>query len=298
MNGKVFSQRLLGMFKPVWAASIPGPDKDFYAYLGRPFLQPSPSRNDSGFPIHRQEAQPGGFRPPLSLQGSQPASPGATDPEDSTTPVREGPIAVAIVEDKTSVRENLAKLINGAPGFKCIAACADAAQALKVIPAVEPEIVLMDINLPEGRNGIECTADLRELLPELQIIMLTIEEDSERVFQSMQAGATGYLVKHSSPQEILDALAEVHRGGAPMSSLIARKVVTAFRQQPPASVPDAVLSTRQEQILKLLAQGLRNKEIAQELGISVGVVNNHIRKIYKKLHVRSRAQAVGRYNAK
>lgn len=297
MIKEALSRWLLGIFNPVWAVGGSAPTHNCYEYLGRPLAQPFPARNDCGFSTHRQESQPGHFNPPKPRPGLQSGSPATAESEDVALPPREGVIAVAIVEDKASVRENLAKLIDGAPGFKCVAACVDAADALKLIPVVKPEIVLMDINLPEGRNGIECTAELCELMPELQIIMLTIEEDPNRVFESLKAGATGYLVKHSSPEEILEALTEVHRGGAPMSSLIARKVVAAFRQRPPDSAPDAVLSPRQEEILKLLSQGLRNKEIAETLGIGLGVVNNYIRRIYKKLHARSRAQAVANYRA-
>jgi len=297
MITKVFSRWLPGVFKPAWAGGGRAPAQNFYEYLGRPLAQPFPGRDDSGFPAYRQEAQPGDVNSPQPRPRSQSVSPAAAESEESFAPPREGPIAVAIVEDEASVRENLAKLIDGAPGFKCVAACFDAADALKVIPVAKPEIVLMDINLPDGRNGIDCTAALCELMPDLQIIMLTIEEDPNRVFESLKAGATGYLVKHSSPEEILEALTEVHRGGAPMSSLIARKVVTAFRQRPPESAPDAILSPRQEEILKLLSQGLRNKEIAETLGIGLGVVNNYIRRIYKKLHARSRAQAVASYRA-
>src|SRR5258708_6072296 len=138
-------------------------------------------------------------------------------------------IRVAIVEDDRAVRENLSLLINAAPGFSCVASCSSAEEAWQRLPALGADVVLMDIHLP-GRSGIACVSRLRTLAPQTHVIMLTIEEDSEQVFESLKAGATGYLVKHVAPQEILDAVAEVHRGGAPMSSHIARKVVTAFRQ--------------------------------------------------------------------
>src|SRR5438132_7814401 len=173
-------------------------------------------------------------------------------------------IRVAIVEDDRVVRENLSVLINAAPGFSCVGSCASAEEACEQLPEVAPEVVLMDIHLP-GRSGISCVAGLRALLPRTQIIMLTIEEDSERVFESLKAGATGYLVKHVSPQEILQAVAEVHQGGAPMSSHIARKVVTAFRAAPLSENPAMRLSWREEEVLRLLAKGLRSKEIAEEL---------------------------------
>jgi len=203
-------------------------------------------------------------------------------------------IRVAIVEDARAVRENLAVLINATPGFSCVAECASAEEAWQRLPAVAPDVVLMDIHLP-ARNGIACVARLRALLPQTQVIMLTIEEDSERVFESMKAGATGYLVKHATPEEILEAVAEVHRGGAPMSSHIARKVVTAFRQPARASDPEVNLSPREEEVLRLLAKGHRSKEIAGELNISPGTVNTYVRNIYDKLHVRSRAEAVARF---
>jgi DNA-binding NarL/FixJ family response regulator len=202
-------------------------------------------------------------------------------------------IRVAIVEDNRAVRENLGVLIGAAAGFSCVAKCASAEEAWQRLPAVTPDVVLMDIHLP-GRNGIECVTRLRILLPQTQVIMLTIEEDSERVFESMKAGATGFLVKHVPPQEILEAIAEVHGGGAPMSSHIARRVVTAFREAPSSS-KDPSLSPREEDVLRLLAKGHRSKEIADDLGISTGTVNTHVRHIYEKLHVRSRAEAVARF---
>ena len=203
-------------------------------------------------------------------------------------------IRVAIVEDDRSVRENLTVLIDAAPGFACVASCASAEEALKQLPSAPPDVVLMDIHLP-GRSGIECVARLKPVLPRTQIIMLTVEEDSERVFESLKAGATGYLVKHVSPDEILAAVAEVHRGGAPMSSHIARMVVSTFRQAPEACPADLRLSSREEDILRFLAKGHRSKEIADELGIGVGTVNTHVRHIYEKLHVRSRAEAVAQF---
>lgn len=206
-------------------------------------------------------------------------------------------IRVAIVEDDRAVRENLSVLINAAPGFACVASCASAEDAWLTLPTVSPEVILMDIHLP-GRSGIACVARLRQILPRAQIIMLTIEEDSEQVFESLKAGATGYLVKHVSPQEILDAVEDVHKGGAPMSSHIARKVVTTFRQSAPENGAEPKLSRREEEVLRLLAKGHRSKEIAQELELSLGTVNTHVRHIYEKLHVRSRAQAVALLSAR
>jgi DNA-binding NarL/FixJ family response regulator len=206
-------------------------------------------------------------------------------------------IRVAIVEDDRSVRENLAVLLNAAPGFCCVASCASAEEAWQSLPAAAPEVVLMDIHLP-GRSGIACVARLRTLLPQTQVIMLTIEEDAEQIFESLKAGATGYLVKHVAPEEILAAVSEVHEGGAPMSSHIARKVVTAFRQPSTGGTNEAALSPREEEVLRLLAKGHRSKEIAEELGLGIGTVNTYVRHIYEKLHVRSRAEAVARLTAR
>ena len=202
-------------------------------------------------------------------------------------------IRVAIVEDDSSVRENLAELVGGTAGFSCVGTCVTAEDAWQRLPGIAPEVVLMDIHLP-GRSGIVCVEKLRRLSPQTQVIMLTIEEDSERVFESLKAGATGYLVKHATPAEILEAITEVHHGGAPMSGSVARKVVTAFRQPAPENAGDLKLSDREEEVLRLLARGHRSKEIADELGIGVGTVNTYIRHIYEKLHVRSRAEAVAK----
>jgi len=202
-------------------------------------------------------------------------------------------IRVAIVEDDKAVRENLSFLINTAPGFVCVAACSSAEEALETMKNVSPEVVLMDIHLP-GQNGIVCVGRLRSMLPKVQVMLLTIEEDSELVFESLKAGATGYLVKHLSPEQILEAVAEVHRGGAPMSSQIARKVVVTFRNLPVSVKPQVELSEREEEVLRQLARGLRSKEIALLLHVTVGTINTHVRHIYEKLHVRSRAEAVSR----
>ncbi len=203
-------------------------------------------------------------------------------------------IRIAIVEDDFAVRENLAVLIDHAPGFKCVARCESAEAAWKLLPEVLPDVVLMDIHLP-GKSGIECVVRLRTLLPRTLVIMLTVEEDTEQVFEALKAGATGYLVKHASPEEILEAVAEVHRGGAPMSSHVARRVVNAFHDAPPSGATSLLIAHREQDILRLLAKGHRSKEIADELAIGIGTVNTHVRHIYEKLHVRSRAEAVARF---
>ena len=203
-------------------------------------------------------------------------------------------IRVAIVEDDRRVRNYLAVLIQGTPGFACVAACGSAEEALRSLPSAKPEVILMDLHLP-GRNGIFCVTELRKQLAKTQIIMLTIEENAETIFKSLEAGATGYLVKHTAPLELLEAIREVHGGGAPMSSSIARKVVTAFRRPVKNAVADTELSDREEQVLQLLARGFRTKEIAKEIRLSTSTVQTYIRHIYDKLHVRSRAEAVAKF---
>ena len=220
-----------------------------------------------------------------------------------------GPIRVAIVEDEETTREALRLLIGASPGFACDAAFGTAEAALQALPKVRPDVVPMDIQLP-GIDGIECIAHLRDRLPESQIIMLTVLEDYDRIFQSLAAGGSGYLVKKTPPAKLLEAVEDVHRGGAPMSSQIARKVVDYFRQTPgskvaerenkssaaPPSTPEIPqLSPRQNDILRLLAQGYLYKEIADQLGISIGTVRVHIRKIYEKLHVHNRTEATRKY---
>ena len=202
-------------------------------------------------------------------------------------------IRVGVVEDNASVREGLAELLENALGFICCAACASAEEAVRVLPAHTPDVVLMDINLPRT-SGIDCVRRLKRLLPRAQFIMLTIEEDSRRVFGSLQAGATGYLVKNVPPQKILEAVAEVHRGGSPVSGQIARLLVASF-QEPDCPCPEEEnLTRREEEILRLIARGYRSKEVADELAISIQTVNTHLRNVYEKLHVRSRAEAVAR----
>jgi DNA-binding NarL/FixJ family response regulator len=207
-------------------------------------------------------------------------------------------IQVAIVEDNTGIRKGWSKLIDAAPGFHCLRACGSGEEALQALPALQPEVVLMDINLP-GMSGIECTARLKPLLPSVQILMVTVHSDNERVFQALKAGASGYLLKRSGTTEILSAVAEVVRGGVPMSSEIARMVIESFRT-PAASTlapPPATtgLSEREEEVLRFLAEGYSNKEIADRIGAKYDTVRSHLKHIYEKLHVRGRTEAVARY---
>jgi DNA-binding NarL/FixJ family response regulator len=200
-------------------------------------------------------------------------------------------IPVAIVEDDRGIRQSLEWLLESSKEFVCAASCSTAEDALRVLPKAAPQVVLMDINLP-NRSGIECTARLKELLPSVQVVMITVYDDDEKVFNALRAGASGYILKRATPERILQALREVHAGGVPMSGEIARKVLGVFRE--PASTPAAEeqsLSRREQEILELLAQGCSNKDIASKLSISIETVTWHLRHIYSKLHVRSRVQA-------
>lgn len=201
-------------------------------------------------------------------------------------------IRVSIVEDSAPVRANLRKLIQVTAGFDCVSAYPDAESALAQIPEVRPDVVLMDINLP-GINGVECVRRLKERVPETQVVMLTVYENTELIYQALSAGATGYLLKQTPPAELMDAVRDVHGGGSPMSSHIARKVVAAFQRSanPAASELDS-LTKREQEVLDHLAKGFRYKEIAEVMEISYDTVHTHIRKIYDKLHVRSRTEAV------
>jgi len=203
-------------------------------------------------------------------------------------------IAVSIVEDDAPARSMLAEWIHHAPGFRCAGRHASAEAALTALPLEKPMVVLMDINLP-GISGIECVRRLKPLLPDTQFIMLTIYEDPEHIFNALAVGACGYLLKRVSRAELLEALHDVHAGGSPMSSNIARKVVQSFQR--PAHQPGGVaeLSSREREVLELLARGYLYKEIAELLKISGPTVNTYIRRIYEKLHVRSRSQAVAKF---
>jgi DNA-binding NarL/FixJ family response regulator len=204
------------------------------------------------------------------------------------------PINVSIVEDDSRIRESMAILINGADNIRCISAHATAEEALSQIVLKKPDVVLMDINLPK-MSGIECVRKLKALLPKLQILMLTMYEDDDQVFQSLMAGASGYLVKRTSPGEILEAIKEVHSGASPMSGKIARTVVEYFQKQQAASPEQEQLSRREREILDLLVKGYRYKEIADTLLISFETVRSHLKNIYDKLHVHSRTEAVVKY---
>lgn len=205
-----------------------------------------------------------------------------------------GVIRVAVVEDHDDVRLNLARVINRAHGYCCVAVCADAESALRELPSVRPHVVLMDLRLPK-MSGAECIARLRELLPSTEVLVLTVYDDEDCVFEALKAGASGYLLKRAPTRRILEAIAEVYAGGAPMTSEIARMVVRSFRQEPAGLVAKGRLTSREEEILDLLAQGFVPKEVAAKLDLSYLTVQTHIKNIYKKLHVRSRTEAVLRW---
>src|SRR5580698_3945089 len=204
-------------------------------------------------------------------------------------------ISVAIVEDDVPAREILAGWIRNAEGFRCAGEFDDAETALAKLPHEKPSVVLFDINLP-GMNGIECVRRLKPRLPDTQFLMVTVYEDANHIFNALSAGASGYLLKQMRRSELLDALKDVHAGGSPMSSQIARKVVQSFRRNETENNGETVeLSPREREVLELLARGYLYKEIAEMLKISVQTVNTYIRRVYEKLHVRSRAQAVAKY---
>lgn len=200
---------------------------------------------------------------------------------------------VAIVEDDGPVRAILSSWVNHAEDFRCIADFDSAEVALASLPSARPDVVLMDINLP-GVSGIECVRLLKPLIPETRFLMLTVYDDANHIFEALAAGAVGYLLKRTQRDDLFAALREVLAGGSPMSTDIARKVVQSFqRKEPPPD--EARLSPRESTVLEMLAQGYLYKEIADSLAIGLPTVNTYVRRIYEKLHVQSRAQAVARY---
>ena len=202
-------------------------------------------------------------------------------------------IRVGIVEDDEGIRSSLATLIRRAPNLKLVGDYPNAEVALQEIPGQAPYVVLMDINLP-GMNGVECVRQLKPLLPQTQVMMLTVYEDTENIFNALAAGASGYMLKRTSTKELIEAIHEVKRGGSPMTMHIARKVVQSFQKIAPAQ-PAENLSEREQQVLDLLSQGLMYKEIADKLQISYETVHTYIRRIYEKLQVRTRTEAVAKF---
>jgi DNA-binding NarL/FixJ family response regulator len=204
------------------------------------------------------------------------------------------PIKVSIVEDDERVRESLACILDAAAEFRCLKTYPNGEEALKRIPAEMPDILLMDIQLP-GMSGIECVACIKEKLPNLPVVMLTVFEDSEKVFKALEAGACGYLVKRTPSGDLLEALRQVHSGGAPMTGRVARMVVQSFQRMGTSKRETENLTPREREILDLLSQGDLCKEIAKKLNLSLRTVHTHLKNIYEKLHVRSRTQAVIKY---
>jgi DNA-binding NarL/FixJ family response regulator len=204
------------------------------------------------------------------------------------------PITVSIVEDNEQLRTTLARVISRSEGFKCISHYGDAESALEALPKDRPEVVLMDINLP-GMNGVECVRRLKQQVPQLLVVMLTVYEDTENIFNALAAGAAGYMLKRTKTAELLDAIREVRTGGSPMTTHIARKVVQSFQRAGPSQQASENLSEREQQVLDCLSQGFLYKEIADKLGISYETVHTYIRRIYEKLQVRTRTGAVAKF---
>jgi DNA-binding NarL/FixJ family response regulator len=214
--------------------------------------------------------------------------------EAASAPKHEETISVSIVDDETGLRQSIATFINGSPGFRCVSAYGSAAAALRDLPGDRPDVVLMDIHMA-GMDGIECVQRLKSLVPAIQIVMLTVYEDTDQIFKALAAGASGYLLKRLTPAKLLEAIREVHQGGSPMSSSIARKVVASFQMVEPGSGDRPHLSPREDTVLDHLAKGLTYKQIAEELDISIDTVRTYLRRIYEKLHVQSRTEAIAKY---
>jgi DNA-binding NarL/FixJ family response regulator len=203
-------------------------------------------------------------------------------------------ISVSVVEDDAQTREILARWINAEPGFRLRGDWGDAESAMALLPEHEPDVVLMDINLP-GMSGVDAVRRLKLLLPATQFVMLTVYEDVDHIYNALSSGATGYLLKQTPRETLLTALQDIHRGGSPMSCKIARRVVQSFWAPPMPMMAGNELSRREQEVLEHLARGFLYKEIAAELNLSVPTINTYVRRIYEKLHVRSRGQAIARF---
>lgn len=202
-------------------------------------------------------------------------------------------VKVAIVEDNKTTRESLKTIIDLSPDYHCVCVCQTAEEALSSIPKQQPDVVLMDIQLPR-MSGVECVMRLKELVPQVQVIMVTVYQDPDRIFRALRAGASGYLLKRATPDMVLNAIRDVQQGGVPMSAEIARKVIGYFQTQPVAAPEIEKLSPRELEILNLIAPGFSNKEIADRLGISIESIRWHLKNIYHKLHVHSRTEAASK----
>lgn len=203
-------------------------------------------------------------------------------------------ITVSIVDDEADLREHIAGYLAAAGNIRCVSAYASAEEALQHLPQDKPDVILMDINLGE-MDGIECVRRLTVLMPNALVLMLTVFEDTDQIFRALTAGASGYLLKRLAPKKLIEAIEEVCAGGSPMSTPIARKVVHSFKGVPPHGDESQELSDRERAVLDGLAAGLAYKQIAGQLGISIHTVRNYIRRIYEKLHVCSRTEAVAKF---
>jgi DNA-binding NarL/FixJ family response regulator len=201
---------------------------------------------------------------------------------------------VSIVDDEADLRKHIAGYLTATGDIRCKSVYASAEEALEHLPHDKPDVVLMDINLG-GMDGIECVRRLKAVMPEAQVLMLTVFEDTEKIFRALAAGASGYLLKRMSPRKLLEAIAEVRAGGSPMSAPIARKVVQSFQSAPAQGHESVALSPRELSVINGLAQGLAYKQIADQLSVSIHTVRNYIRRIYEKLHVQSRTEAVAKF---
>jgi len=205
------------------------------------------------------------------------------------------PITVAIVEDSRTIRESLRRIIDDTPRLRCEWAVGSAEEALVEVARSRPDVILMDIHLP-NMSGIECTVRIKEMLPEVQVIMLTVYEDNDKIFRALQAGACGYLLKRTRPEQLIQAIKDVNQGGAPMTSEIARRLVETFQRPPATAAESAVgLSRREREILELVSRGYGNKEIADQLSIGVETIRHHLKRVYDKFHVHSRSEAVVKF---
>ena len=203
-------------------------------------------------------------------------------------------ISISIVDDESSLRQSITAFVNGSPGFRCVSAFPSGEAALQHLPAQWPDVILMDIHLP-GMSGIECVRRLKIMRPEVQILMLTVYEDPDQIFTALAAGATGYMLKRLTPARLLEAIQEVHEGGSPMSHSIARKVLASF--QKPGPVADkTLLSPREQMVLDCLAKGFTYQKTGDALKISLHSVRTYVRRIYEKLHVHSRTEAVAKHS--
>jgi DNA-binding NarL/FixJ family response regulator len=203
-------------------------------------------------------------------------------------------ITLSIVDDEKELCQSIATFVNGAPGFRCVSMYHSGESALEHLPKDQPDVVLMDIHL-SGMSGIECAGRLKTLMPQIQIMMLTVYEDTDQIFKALSAGASGYMLKRLTPSKLLEAIHDVQAGGSPMSSSIARKVVTSFQKAGRAPEEKAHFTSREQMVLDCFAKGLTYKQTADHLSISIDTIRTYVRRVYEKLHVQSATEAVAKY---